>query len=281
VYRLDGDRWLLSAGILQKTVNGRAQWFSWHDANGDGKVQEEEYRYTPMQLPGYVLKYFGEQWLDDLSLMAINQNGREIGRLIPTDFDAHHNPIFTRWEKTITDPIFVARGQNTADAVHGGNELDDRFSSDWAMARGSVKEGFYVTARGGPMFSANMSGQDKISRYVPDGKGGYALKWRTGRQALSGKAKPGEIVGSIFIEPPINGLLSVIDNSRCGVLLYSEDGLYVETLFPQRPAAEVGLFALPGEFFKGVVYSDRSDGSIYIGVGKATPLIFKAQGWSR
>ncbi len=175
-------------------------------------------------------------------------------------------------------PIFQARAENTADAVHGGNELDDRFSSDWAMARGSVKDGFYVTARGGQMFSANMSGQDKISRYVPDGKGGYALSWRTGRQALSGTAKQGEIVGSIFIEPPINGLVSVIDNSRSGVLLYTEDGLYVETLFPQRPASEVGIFALPGEFFQGVVYPDRKDGSIYIGVGKATPEIFKIAG---
>ena len=83
------------------------------------------------------------------------------------------------------------------------------------------------------------------------------LKWRTGRQALNGgAAKPGEIVGSILIEPPINGLLSVIDNSRSGVLLYTEDGLYVETLFPQRPASEVGIYALPGEFFKGIVYPD-------------------------
>ena len=147
VYRLEGDRWRLSAGILRKTVNDRPQWFAWHDANGDGKVQEEEYRDTPMQLPGVVLKYFGEQWLDDLSLLAINQNGRDIWRLVPTGFDEHRNPLFTRWEKTITDPIFQARARNTADAVHGGNELDDRFGSDWAMARGSVKDGFYVTAR--------------------------------------------------------------------------------------------------------------------------------------
>jgi hypothetical protein len=280
VYRLDGNRWLLSSGILRKTVNNQPQWFSWHDANGDGKVEPEECQQPPMTLPGAVLKYFGEQWLDDLSLLAVNQGGRDIWRLVPAGFDAQQNPIFTRWEKVLSDPVFEARTQNAADAVHGGNELDDRFSSDWAMARGSVKDGFYVTARGGPLFSANMSGQDKISRYVPDGKGGYALRWRTGRQALSGPAKQGELVGSIYIEPPINGLLSVIDNSRCGVLLYTEDGLYVESLFPQRPAAEVGIFALPGEFFQGIVYANRSDGGIYFGAGKATPLIFKIEGWS-
>ena len=281
VYRLEGDRWILSAGIVRKDVNNQPQWFSWHDANGDGQVQEEEL--TPMQLPAAVFGYWGEQWLDDLSLLAVNQEGRDVWRLIPTGFDAHQNPLFTKWEKTFTDPIFAARAQNTADAVHGGNGLDDRFSCAWAMARGSVQDGFYVTARGGPGgpgFSANMSPQDKISRYVPDGKGGYALKWRTGRQALNGRARPGEIVGSIFIEPPINGLVSVIDNTRCGVLLYTQDGLYVETLFPQRPASEVGIYWLPGEFFKGIVYPNPKDGSIYIGVGKATPMIFKAQGWS-
>ena len=280
VYRLEGDRWLLSAGILRKTVANQSQWFSWHDANGDGKVQTEEFQQNPIKLPGAVLNYFGEQWLDDLSLLAINQGGRDIWRLVPTGFDAHQNPIFTRWEKVLTDPVFEARVQNTADAVHGGNELDNRFSSDWAMARGSVMDGFYVTARGGPLFSANMSGQDKISRYVPDGRGGYAIRWRTGRQALNGPAKQGELVGSIYIETPINGLVSVIDNTRCGVLLYTEDGLYVESLFPQRPSSQVGIFALPGEFFQGIVYSDHSDGSIYFGAGKATPLIFKMEGWS-
>ncbi len=280
VYRLEGDRWLLSAGVLRRQVEGRPQWFSWHDANGDGRVQEEEYRDTPMELPGFVLKYFGEQWLDDLSLVAVNQNGRDVWRLVPTGFDQHGNPLFSRWEKLFTDPIFEARAQNTATALYGGNELDDRFSSDWAMARGSTKDGFYVTARGGQLFSANMSGQDKVSRYVPDGKGGYTLRWRTGRQALFGTARPGELVGSIFLETPLNGLLSVVDNSRCGVLLYTEDGLYVESLFPQRPATEVGIYALPGEFFKGLIYADPKDGSIYFGSGKATPLIFRMQGWS-
>ena len=280
IYRLDGDRWLLSAGIIRRTKGDQSSWFSWHDANGDGKVQEEEYLATPLPLPGFVLKYFGEQWLDDLSLVAINLNGRDTWRLVPTGFDDHGNPLFTKWERLFTDPIYQARADGTADALHGGNELDDHFTSDWAMVRGSVKDGFYVSARGGQMFSANMSGQDKVSRYVPDGKGGYTLQWRTGRQALTGQARPGQLVGSIFIEPPINGLVSVIDNSRSGVLLYTEDGLYVESLFPQRPASEVGIFALPGEFFKGVICPDRKTGAIYIGVGKATPEIFTVRGWS-
>jgi hypothetical protein len=77
VYRQDGDRWVLSAGVLHKDVDGRQQFYSWHDANGDGKIQEAEYLQSQMTLPGFVLKYFGEQWLDDMSVLAINQNGRE------------------------------------------------------------------------------------------------------------------------------------------------------------------------------------------------------------
>ena len=129
-----------------------------------------------MQLPGHVLRYFGEQWLDDLSLMAINQDGRDIWRLVPTGFDAHQNPIFSKWEKATHRsglrgpragmppmPSTAATSWTTVSAATG------------AMAGGIVRRtGFYVTARGGPRFSANMSGQDKISRYVPDGKGGYA-----------------------------------------------------------------------------------------------------------
>ena len=112
--------------------------------------------------------------------------------------------------------------------------------------------------------------------------GGYALQWRTGRQALGGTAKQGEIVGSIFIESPINGLLSVdrqfplpaccsIPRTACTWRACSHNGQ------PRKSASS----ALPGEFFQGIVYrGSRNDGGIYFGAGKATPLIFKSQGWS-
>lgn len=120
---------------------------------------------------------------------------------------------------------------------------------------GTQTEGYYVNARGGKNFSANEGPQHKISRYVPDGSGGFALKWRTGRTALQWNAQPGEIYGSMRIRKPVNGLLSVIDQSRCGVLLYNEDGLYVDTVFLDgrkfRPKTS-GVYPLPGEFFVGM-----------------------------
>jgi len=283
VYRLAGDRWLLSAGLIREKHGNEWKHFAWHDANGDGTVQEEEYRQRPLEMPGWLLRYHGNQWLDDLSLVALNQNGRDVWRLAPEAFDAHGNPIFSSWQKLLTDPVFVARAEGKADAIHGGNELAETFSSDWAMADGTVKDGFYVVARGGHSFSANEGAQIKVTRYVPDGQGGYQMKWRTGRVALQGVAKPGEMYGAIHLWKPLNGLLSVVDQSRCGLLLFSEDGLYVDTVFPDgrrfSPAA-AGVYPQPGEFFAGSVYACQADGKIYFGMGKYTPLIYEAQGWS-
>lgn len=284
VYRLAGDRWLLAAAIIRKQQPDRKwQYWAWHDANGDGQVQEEEYRDTPLAMPGWLLRYHGNQWLEDLSLLALNQGGPDAWRLAPASFDAHGNPVFPAWEKVFTDPVFAARAAGTATALSGGNELSQAYVSDWAMADGSLAEGFYVTARGGRNFSANEGAQEKVSRYVPDGKGGYRLLWRTGRKALQGHAKPGETYAAIHLQKPINGLLSVIDQSRCGILLYTEQGLYVDTLFPDGrrfDSNSVGLYALPGEFFAGIVYPHPADGRIYIGVGKYTPMVFRAEGWS-
>ena len=283
VYRQEGDRWLLSAAIIRKGEGNKRHYFLWHDLNGDGRVQEDEYRNNPVELPGWVLRYHGEQWLDDLSLVAINQGGRDVWRLAPEGFDPLGNPIFKSWKKLLTDPVFEARAEGKADAVHGGNELDTRFSSDWAMVDGLPQEGFYVQARGGYSFSANQGAQVKVSRYVPDGQGGYRLKWRTGRATLQGIARPGEIYGALHLHRPINGLLSIVDQSRCGVLLYTEDGLYVDTLFPdgRRFRPEIaGLYAQPGEFFAGSIVPNAASGKIYIAMGKYTPVVYEAQGWT-
>jgi hypothetical protein len=310
VYRHAGDRWILSAAIIREKKADKWEYFSWHDVNGDGHVREADYRKNPLAVPGAVIRYHGNQWMDDLSLVAINQGGQDVWRLAPDSFDSQGNPIFTHWQKLLTDPILEARARHSApvkkagdrgnaatrpvetpteasalpfDSIHGGNELADKFSSDWAMVDGSMKDGFYVVARGGPNFSANEGSQTKISRYVPSAHGGYALKWRTGREAMQRLAEPGEIYGAIHIRRPINGLLSVVDQSRCGILLYTQDGLYVDTIFPDGrrfSPAVAGVYPQPGEFFAGMIYPNAQNGKIYFGMGKFTPMLFEAQGWT-
>lgn len=283
LYRLDGDRWLHSAGILRERKDPAkpATHSLWHDANGNGRVDDDEL--TPTELPGTVLTYHGQRWLGDLSFLAPAQGGRDLWRLAPSGFDPHGNPIFKQWQKVLTDPIFTARAEGKADAIHGGNELSDKFTSDWMGADGSPAEGFFIQARGGKNFSANEGAQHKISRYVPDGAGGYRLQWRTGRTALEWTARPGELYGGMRIQKPINGLISVVDQSRCGILLYTDEGLYVDTIFPDgrvHSRKETGIYPQPGEFFAGEVVPNQVNGKIYVAMGKYTPLLFDVDGWS-
>jgi hypothetical protein len=284
VYRLAGDRWLLSAALIQVRGEGKTPttYSAWNDTNGNGRIDDDD-EVRPIDSPPGVFTYHGQNWLGDLSMLAIGVGSRDVWRIAPSGYDPHGNPIFKEWKKTITDPVFEARLAGKADAIHGGNEMADRYTSDWSQVDGSVADGFFVQARGGKNFSANEGAQHTISRYISDGTGGYKLKWRTGRTALERIAQPGEMYGGMRIRRPINGLLSVIDQSRCGVLLYTEDGLYVDTIFPDGRTvgkSAVGLYRQGGEFFAGVLYPHKDTGKIYLGFGKYTPLIYEAEGWS-
>ena len=281
IFRLADDGWKLSASVMRDGSGKAARCLLWHDANGDGRVDDAEI--TPAELPGNLFTYHGQNWSDDFALLAMNQGGRDVWRLAPSGFDAHGNPIFTEWKKLLTDPVFTARAAGTADAIRGGNELADKFASDWMQTDGTLAEGFYTQARGGPNFSANEGPQHKISRYVPEDGGGFRLQWRTGRTAMQRNAEPGEIYGAMRIRKPVGGLLGVFDQSRCGVLLFNEDGLYVDTVFPDGrkfSRTNAGVYPQPGEFFAGDIFSDRATGKIYFAMGKYTPMIFEAEGWS-
>ena len=146
-----------------------------------------------------------------------------------------------------------------------------------------MTDGWYVNARGGYSFSANFGAQVKISRYVPDGQGGFELKWRTGRTALQGNARPGEVYAPIFIDRPINGIFGIVDNSRAGYVLYTDEGLYVDTLFPDERALgreKGGIYLQPGEFFTGYNFLNPENHKIYIAFGKTQPALYEIVGWS-
>ena len=277
IFRLNatGDRWFRSAGVINREKTN----FLWNDANGNGEVDEAELR--PTTLPGKVMTYHGQRFLADLSYLAPAQGGRDLWRLPVASYDEHGNPVYSDWQKVLTDPVFAARAAGKADAIHGGNELADTFSSDWMQADGSMEDGFYIQARGGQNFTANYGAQHKITRYVPDGKGGYTMKWRVGRTKLGAQTGKGEIEGGMRLYRPINGILTVVDQSRSGLFLYTEDGLYIDTLFPPGNLnAEIGVYRQPGEFFAGTVYANAANGKVYYGAGKYTPFLYDLQGWN-
>jgi hypothetical protein len=283
IYRLQDDRWVLSAGIVREREGGKTKSFAWSDADGNGRVDEAEYRGSPLDLPGHWFRYHGEHWLDDLSLVALPQGGRDCWRLAPSGFDERGNPRLTSVEKLFTDPVFDARSKRSADAIHGGNELADSYSSDWAQVDGSMTEGFYVNARGGQNFSANEGAQIKISRFVPRRSREVPAAVEDGAHRDPGHGPSGELYGTIHLNKPINGLLSVVDQSRCGIVLYTEQGLYVDTIFPDgrvHPPDRAGVYPQPGEFFAGSVHANRETGKITLAMGKFTPLLYEAEGWS-
>lgn len=284
IYREAGERWLPSAALLAEGEGKDRKYFLWHDANGDGQVQESEYKSTPTAPPPGTQRYWGENWLDDFSLVAIQEGSADVWRLEAASFDAHGNPVYAPdgWKKLLTDPVMDARRKGTVTATFGGNEIADRFCSAWGMVAGSMRDGFYVNARG-PDLGANFGAQQKLSRYVPDGKGGYKLVWRAGRMAIHGTAQPGEIYGSIHVMPPIGGLITQVDQSRMGMLLYTEEGLYVDTLFADvrtLGGKKAGPYNLPGEFFTGYSFLNAANNKIYLAVGKVSPELFEAVGWS-
>ena len=282
VYRRQGDDWTPSAALIPVD----SKWYWWHDANGDGKLQESEYLDNPTDLPSRP-GYWGDTWLDDLSLTWIAGGSDTVWRTAPTGFDTFGNPIFNGkgWTKLFTDSVYAARKAGTADALYGGNEQSTAFSGDWQCLAGSMQEGFFVNARGGASFGANEGTQYKISRYVPDGQGGFRMKWRVGRAmyAHGSLPAPGDIAGSIFISPPVNGLFGVMDSSYGFYCIYTTDGLYVDTLFVDgtRYPDLGGVFRLGGENFSGAHFLNRDNGKVYVAMAANHPAtLFEVEGWT-
>jgi hypothetical protein len=285
VYHLEGDHWRACAALLVEQVDGETRHYLWRDLNGDGRVQPDEYRPYRTDTPPGSLRYFGETWFDDLSFVCIGQGTTDIWRLAPARFDHRGTPFYDPhgWTRLLTDEIFTAKQTDRATVFRGGNEVGTTFNSDWASVTKSARGDIYVSARSGPDFTANHGAQYKLSRYVPDGRGGYRQRWRVGRMSLEGNADSGQVYGPIFVSAPLNGLVAVIDNSRTGVVLYNEEGLYVDTLFPDDHLVshdQMGAYWQPGEYFTGYDYADRDSGKIYFAMGKTMPQIFEAKNWT-
>lgn len=292
LYRLEGDRWLPSAGLVRPAETASSlkssDFFWWNDSNGDGKIEESEYVNRPAQLPTN-MPYWGDTWLDDLSLVMLEDGGRRAWRIAPSGFDAHGNPIFdgARWTKLLTDPVAASLAAGHSDPRHGGNELPPENGNTWKSIAGTPEKGFVVAATMGPGApegldsTGRIGSQIKISRYVPDAAGGYRLAWRAGRKAFA-IAQPGEIYGALHISGPINGLIAVQDGNGL-VHVFTDDGLYVDTLFFDAfrgQQKDGGVYALSGELFDGYAFLNQQNDKVYLAIGRDAAAFCEVKGWT-
>ena len=291
IYRQQGDDWIPSACVVPAGDGkpGKQKRYLWHDANGDGKLQENEYLQQPLNEPAR-LRYWGERWLDDLSLVVIGSGTNDAWRLAPSGFDDKGNPIYdgTRWQKLLTDTVMAARNDHTADPLHGANELADHFTTSWDCLDGAMNRGFWLASYGGQHWAEGLDStgiigaQTKISYYAPDGKGGFPMKWRVGRKAWN-IAKPGELYGILHITAPINGIVGAEDGN--GVFhLFTDDGLYIDTLmvdWARHRYPQGGIYNVGSEFFNGYTFLNRDNGKVYLAMGRNAAQFYEVPGWTR
>jgi len=290
VYRFDGDRLIPSAGVMNYVPPGKeshqAEIHAWHDANGDGRIQEAEWRDQPLAGASRGLfGYWGDCWQDDLSLLMSPSGGRTVWRMAPAsfgglaEFDAYGNPIYKEVKPLVVDPVMQAKADHRADALHGGNEVGDTFGESWHSAFLTPTGELFTDIRGS-FFDANHGHEQKITRYVPDGKGGYRLKWRIGRSANIAGHTNGAIVGSIWVMPPAHGLFAVIDQTLAGCHVFTADeGLYVDTLMV--PGVGDTAYSSPGEFFAGMTFHNTQNDKVYLGWGKVYATLLEVEGWTK
>ena len=280
VYRFDGDRCLASAALVLKVDGKNRNYFAWHDANGDGTIQEGEVGAEKIEVPRGVFGYHGDGWQHDFSLLCPGEGTRDIWRLAPESFDAHGNPVFASFKRLLTDPIMAAKAAGNAPALRGGNEVSDTINSAWRRVVLTSNGEVLTDIRCGAL-SANHGTEQKISRYVPDGKGGYDIRWRIGRSANIRASRDG-FVGSIQMTEPLHGLIGVVDQSRAGVQVFTADeGLYVDTLLLDGSFSRQTIYGAPGEFFSGGGFLNNETGKVFIKWGKHTPILFEAVGWTK
>ena len=280
VYRFDGDRCLPSAALVLKVDGTKRDYFAWHDANGDGSMQDGEISPSKIEVPRGVFGYHGDGWQSDFSLLCPGEGTRDIWRLAPSSFDAHGNPVFAGFTRLLTDPIMAAKAAGNAPALRGGNEISQTIDSAWRRAVLTPTGEVFTDIRCGAL-SANHGAEQKISRYVPDGKGGYDLRWRIGRSANIRPSRDG-FLGSIHMTEPMHGLIGVVDQSRAGMHVFTADeGLYVDTLLLDGSFQKQTIYGVPGEFFSGGGFLDQTSGKVFLKFGKHTPILFEVVGWTR
>jgi hypothetical protein len=279
IFRLENDKWKLSATAI------KGRW--WHDANGDGEIQDNEFT-SDNKGPGGT--YWADSFLDDLSVMHVRQNGNDVLRLQPRDFDKHGNPIYDgkAWKQIWIDDWTGFVKRDKLKPLYGGNELG-RSLWNWSDIAGDPDKALYLAgvykpdARKDYRFdeAGQICAQWKLTCLVPDGKGGYQRAWRVGRKAF-GAAQPGEVYATMHISPPHHGMLGVMDGN--GIYhVFTTEGLYVDTLMYDRfrfgRLEPGGIYSHSGGAYFGRHFLNTKNDKVYLLMGRASNNIYEVENW--
>ena len=260
---------------------------------------------------------------DDLSFVGITRLGYWHWEVV--GWDQHDNPIYAdKVSPLLNDTVMAARAAYNASTMHtpcpkcaglpptrGGNEVGSAMGDHSTGRFVDAQHDNIVVAEGktGSMylksgcFSADSCPQWKLAWYAKDKSGAWVNKWRVGRVPIASFTGAGQFAGlkmqqgagegvePMWVNPVIGNLVSVMDGMRSGILVYTTDGLYIDTLFVAgggapgyRPGFKFGsatVYNTGGESFGyGEVYLDQATGRVMVASGKTTMIGFEIDGWS-
>ena len=269
--------------------------------------------------------YFYEAVQDDLSFIGPDGN-QGFWHWAVDSFDTYSNPVYAKGPLPLmNDSVLAARKAFNASTMknpcptcqglpptHGGNELSDADGTSRSSGRFvDASHTDIVTAQGamGSQFAVGCFSQDscpqwKLAWHTKDpSTGRYSCKWRVGRSAIAKATGEGQFANSkpdhsagvgaqpMTVHPIIGNTVALNDMMRAGVLLYTTDGLYVDTLFTTASGGQgyrknfhfgATIFQAGGEYFaESQMYVDPGSGKVYVAWGKTSVMGFEVDGMSK
>lgn len=236
------------------------RYWSWADADGDGRMQPEEIELFAGDWNNgtYVGGYFcAIQMEDDLSVWQRSGWGMPPGGpswylMRPTGYTRVGAPIWKLDQRT----------RSIAD----GGMMHTRFNADGStyevrIVRGEGYTSNGVSSTGGHGFSwpANLDDSTQFVRRNADGR----VMWKVGRHAPVEKNDPGQLHAPLRVAGVVRDCVGVADHIGNPLAVWTTDGLFVGDLFDRR--ADDGLPGMAYCWFeyRGAIPREKQRGEFF------------------
>ena len=197
------------------------------------------------------------------------------------------------------------RGGNEVTGILRGSRTTSRFvdSSQNTLVACMGATGSQFLKHG--CFSADACPQYKLAMYKKDNvTGEWTNVWRVGTVSLGGvtganqfangkpENKEGAGIEPMTVHKVIGNVVSVTDQMRAGLFIFTTDGLYIDTLGLSPGGApgyrkdfEFGsknVYSWGGEYFGGGdTFVDPTTGQVHLAWGKTTVAAYSVPGWTK